>query len=217
MANPPIFNLPPRGGSGSKQVMQKSLVPSVGWVLAVFPGWMHMAHLWTRDGNGWQAEKLPGVCFDFAAFSAPHAEEAKPGAPSVQPAQIVHADGGGLQAWALVVSPGSHIRVNGRMLVMGICVLADRDEIRANGGAQYFFSTEALAEVEPFPPQERTIFCGRCRQPIETGSPAVRCPGPSCSIWYHQSANFPCWTYDKCMICGQPSGLDAGFSWTPEA
>lgn len=173
-----------------------------------------MAHLWIKDATGWQAERLTGNCLDLAAFSMPHAEEGTSNPPRVQ---IVRADGGGSQAWALVASPDSRVRVNGRVTLAGICVLCDRDEVRTEAGAQYFFSTELLAEVEPFPAAERPIFCGRCRQLIVTATPSVRCPGANCGIWYHQSGDLPCWTYDKCMICGHSSALDAGFSWTPEA
>jgi len=172
-----------------------------------------MAHLWIRDATGWQAEKLTGACFDFASFSTLHTEEAMVCRPG---ALIVRTDGEGSHAWTLVASPGSRARVNGRAPVAGICALSDHDEIRTEAGVQYFYSTELLAEIEPFPEPERPIYCGRCRQPIATGTPAVRCPGASCGIWYHQSADLPCWTYDKCMICGQSSALDAGFSWTPE-
>jgi hypothetical protein len=104
----------------------------------------------------------------------------------------------------------------------GLCVLGDRDEIRMGGELRYF-STETLASVEAFPGAERAVFCGRCRQKIEAGTPAVCCPG--CGIWYHQdeSANLaeserlPCWTYsEKCAFCGHPTALDTVFAWTPE-
>lgn len=94
-------------------------------------------------------------------------------------------------------------------------MLCDRDEIRVGTGVQYFFSSEDLASIEEFPAQERTTHCGRCRQPIKAGSPAVRCP--QCNVWYNQSAELPCWTYsDKCAYCGHPTSLEAGFSWVPE-
>ena len=173
-----------------------------------------MAHLWIKDPTGWQAERLTENLFELAALPTPHTEEGTINRPQMQ---IVRADADGSQAWALVASPGCRVRVNGWLPVAGIRVLGDRDEVRTEAGAQYFFSTELLAEIESFPASERPVFCGRCRQPVATGTPAVRCPGASCGIWYHQSADLPCWTYDTCMICGQSSALDAGFSWTPEA
>jgi hypothetical protein len=172
-----------------------------------------MAHLWKKDATGWQAERLTGNCFNLAVCSTPHTTEGTINRPRMQ---IVRADADRSPAWALVASEDARARVNGRVPVGGICVLSDRDEVRTEAGAQYFFSTELLAEIEPFPAPERPVFCGRCRQLIATGTPAVRCPGASCGIWYHQSADLPCWTYDKCMICGRRSALDAGFSWTPE-
>jgi hypothetical protein len=104
--------------------------------------------------------------------------------------------------------------VNSRTLPAGLCVLANRDEIRIGDEVQ-FFSTETQAEVVPFPGSVRAVYCARCRQQIEVSLPAVCCP--NCGIWHHQSAELPCWTYaEKCAFCGQPTTLDSGFTWTPE-
>ena len=98
---------------------------------------------------------------------------------------------------------------------LGIVALSDRDEIRPADGLPLFFSTETLARVEPFPASGARGFCPRCKQHIEPGTPAVRCPG--CSLWYHMSDEFPCWTYaPQCSACPQETALDADFRWTPE-
>ena len=174
-----------------------------------------MAHLWMQDKNGWGAQKLDAALYELAAAPIPHAEEAPMSTASRKAARLIRADASGLPAWALIASPDSGVRVNSRTVVAGLSVLADRDEIRTGDGVQYFFSTESLAAVVAFPGAERPVYCGRCREPIEAGAPAVCCPG--CGIWYNQSAELPCWTYsDKCAFCGHPTALDAGFSWTPE-
>jgi len=174
-----------------------------------------MAHLWMQDVNGWGAQKLDAALYDLAATPILHAEVAPMGSASRNSALLIRADAGGLPAWALIASPDSAVRVNSRALPAGLYVLADRDEIRTGDGIQYFFSTESLATVVAFPGAERPVYCGRCREPIEAGAPAVCCPG--CGIWYHQSEELPCWTYaEKCNFCPSPTALNNGFSWTPE-
>jgi hypothetical protein len=118
------------------------------------------------------------------------------------------------EMWALIAGPETAARVNANLAVAGIAVLSDRDEIQVGGRPAIYFSTERLARVEEFR-EEGNVCCGRCRQPIRKGDPAVRCPG--CGIWYNQSAQFPCWTYaERCAFCSQFTALDAGFNWSPE-
>jgi hypothetical protein len=175
-----------------------------------------MAHLWIKGNSEWEAQKLDGAGAALSSKTADAVGAPNSGATRTKQVRIVCADAGGVRAWALIAPPDAQIRVNGRVPVAGICVLADRDEIRTGDGEHYFFSTESLVALEPFPPQGRAVFCGRCRQPIEEGSPAVRCPG--CGVWYNQSDSLPCWLYaDKCSICGHPTALDTGFTWVPEA
>lgn len=171
-----------------------------------------MAHLWIRGAEGWGARILGGASYELAGDSCGSARgnaAMRPGA-----ARLIRADAGGASVWALIVSAGSGIRVNSCGVPAGLRVLADRDEIRVGAEASYF-SSETLAAVEPFPGADRPTYCGRCRQPIEVGSPAVRCAG--CGIWYHQGADLPCYTYaEKCTFCGHPTALDSGFAWVPE-
>ncbi|MGD0293340.1 MAG: hypothetical protein ABSB30_05755 [Terracidiphilus sp.] len=175
-----------------------------------------MAHLWLQDTISWRAQRLDAAQYELAASPTPQAVEAPMGTACGETARLIRTDKSGMPAWALIASHNAGVRVNSRGVTAGLCVLSDRDEIRIGNGSQYFFSTETPATVVPFPGADRTVYCGRCREPIEAGAPAVRCPNPSCGIWYNESAELPCWTYsDKCSFCGYPTA-DAGFSWTPE-
>ena len=173
-----------------------------------------MAHLWVRHEGVWGAQRLGSAGIDVAGLLASRAAAAADGAAYPHSDRLIRVDAAEAKSWAIIASPTSGLRVNGRTPPAGLCVLDDRDEIRG-GAEKLFFSTETLAAVEPFPGSDRPVFCGRCRQSIEVGSPAVCCPG--CGISYNESAELPCWTYsEKCTFCGQATALDAGFSWTPE-
>ena len=118
------------------------------------------------------------------------------------------------ERWVLIAERGSGVTVNGVQLALGVRVLRDRDEIM-HQSARWFFSAERLARVEAFPGAAGSVFCARCRQAVEPGSPTVRCPG--CGTWYHQSESLGCWVYgEKCALCVQATALDAGFRWEPE-
>ena len=94
-------------------------------------------------------------------------------------------------------------------------VVSDRDEIRIAGKRSLYFSTESLARVEEFSSTGQTLFCPRCKQEIELGSGAVKCP--SCGVWHHQTDELNCWSYSEvCALCTQSTDLDAWFQWTPE-
>ena len=109
---------------------------------------------------------------------------------------------------------GTEVRVNGIAVAGGLRVLADRDEVVVHGERRYF-STEQLAEAVPCPARNAALECARCRQAIEAGSRAVRCP--RCGVWHHESVALPCWTYaDTCAVCPQPTDLSTGYRWTPE-
>ena len=173
-----------------------------------------MAHLWIQDECGWDAVALVGAQCDLAPIATRRTQEAAPAATAETGATLVRADVGESKAWALITPSKADIRVNGREVCAGLCVLADRDQIRIGDQTQYF-STETLASVQPFPGSDHPVFCGRCRQKIEAGALSVRCP--DCGIWYNQSPDLPCWTYSsKCAFCGHPTALDTGFAWTPE-
>ena len=177
-----------------------------------------MAHFWFRDDEDiWSAMPLDGRAVDITV-RPPRilAEGFRLGEDAS--AAVIRAGTEAAPVWALLAAAEGEVRVNGFPPVAGVRVLQDRDEIRATPSHALFFSTETLARVEEFPGSERPIFCGRCRQPMEKGQLAVRCPSPPCGIWYHQSEQLPCWTYaPTCAFCPQSTSLDAGFAWTPEA
>ena len=119
------------------------------------------------------------------------------------------------ERWILMVGRDRESWLNGLSLPVGIRILADRDEIRIDGSAPMFFSTERLAQAEAFPSAEGPIYCPRCKLVLEAGSQAVRCPG--CEVWHHQSEDLGCWAYaGACALCPQPTSLEAGYAWYPE-
>jgi hypothetical protein len=116
-----------------------------------------------------------------------------------------------------VLIAGTHraVRVNGYPLATGLRVLAHRDEVRVAGAGVVWFSTERLARVVEFPGSSSPVQCARTKVTLTPGMPAVRCP--QCRTWYAQSERFPGWTYGAhCVLCRQPTDLDAGFRWIPQ-
>jgi hypothetical protein len=175
-----------------------------------------VAHLWFRGEDYiWSAMPLDGHAVDVSVCPPRAlAEDFKLSEAAL--AAVIRAGAGDSPVWVLLVAGNGDVRVNGFAPVAGVRVLQDRDEIRVGASEPLFFSAETLAHVEEFPGAERTIFCGRCRQPMGKGEPAVRCP--RCGIWYHQNENLPCWAYSPtCGFCPQTTPLDAALSWTPEA
>jgi hypothetical protein len=162
-----------------------------------------MAHLWLREND----ETSPN---DWGVMPL---EE---GAAAFGPALLLRCQDASGDLWLLMDAAPPRVRLNGASLITGIHVLQDRDEITIPGVGRMFFSTEVLARVEPYPGGERPAICPRCKRRIDTATPAVRCP--QCGVWHHQSDELPCWTYsDTCALCSQPTALDAGYRWTPEA
>ena len=153
-----------------------------------------MAHIWTLDpSHGWRPDDLPS------------SHELLPGL------HVVSAGG----SWVLVGTGDRRVRVNGQTATTGLVVLNDRDEIVVAGQKPAYFSSEQLAKIESFPGGPEGGCCPRCRQSLDPGIDAVRCP--SCSLWYHASVDRPCWEYSPtCAVCPQQTALDAGFRWTPE-
>jgi len=176
-----------------------------------------MAHLWTQVGGGALGIlELAGDRLELDRL-AERIDGEKPGgrARGPVPAGRLQRFAAESDEWILLAAPRAGISINGLPLQVGIHVLADRDEIRIGGRGSVFFSTERPARCEPLPPSDRSLVCPRCRQPIEPGTPAVRCP--QCALWHHQSADLPCWSYaPTCALCPRSTEQDAGFQWTPE-
>ena len=118
-------------------------------------------------------------------------------------------------AWVLLVRDGERVLHNGQRVTAGLRVLAHRDSLALEGEAPVFFSTEEAPCIAPFAALEK-VTCPRCRDALSPGELAVKCP--ACGVFHHETGERNCWTYaSTCALCTQPSALDAGLQWTPEA
>ena len=122
----------------------------------------------------------------------------------------------GNERWVVLAGVDDRVYLNGLPIqALGIQVLAHRDEIHLPGLGTGFYSEERLPSVVPFPITGREVPCGRCRQAIKPGAPAVRCP--RCGTWYDQSPELNCYEYaSTCSFCPTPTVLGGDFSWTPD-
>ncbi|MEE8131238.1 MAG: hypothetical protein V3T48_13165 [Vicinamibacterales bacterium] len=180
-----------------------------------------MAHLWVRHAAAEAEEEWAVVPLVTDAFTlvldAPYVAPRLPDAGEVglMSAAPEYGAGEGEAQWVLLIADVAVARVNGTAVVGGIRALHDRDEIRGPRLGRYFFSTELLASVVPSPGSERTLFCPRCKLPIEPATSAVRCP--VCAIWHHQNDTHSCWDYaEECAVCRHDTALDRGYRWSPD-
>jgi hypothetical protein len=177
-----------------------------------------MAFLWTTDANGqWLASPLDGNRCRLSAQGIREGEQ--PGCQPPEGLLLLSESDAGQPRWVLLTQ-GGQLQHNGLPLLLGVTVLADRDEIvipaaEPDAARRFFFSSERLAAVEPFP-LETPATCPRCRQSLNPGQPAVRCP--ACGVWHHQLTERPCWSYaELCAACqAQTTALGGRFRWTPE-
>ncbi len=176
-----------------------------------------MSHLWIQNQEvGWANYPLQAGHH----LLSPTAREPVCMQPAFRPEKFAALVGcyqnpAGGENWILKCSARARVRINGRPVYIGMHILKDRDEIALASSARFYFSTEELARVVPFPGAARPVFCTRCRSEIAKGSLAVRCP--TCHSWCHQSKDKPCWLYGPtCPLDDQPTALDAGYRWTPE-
>jgi len=166
-----------------------------------------MAHLWQFQLDQWQPTPLAGSLLAMSTKG----ELSQATSSDSSPIRLRAAG----SEWVLLAGPSARVRINGEPLALGVRVLRDRDEIVV-GSARSYFSTERLASVDPFPDNLGVIFCARCKNKIDPGAPAVRCPG--CGCWCHQREDLECWSYSPtCPLCDQSTALDAGYRWEPEA
>lgn len=179
-----------------------------------------MAHLWIQKicegGRRWAALPLAGSAYRLIE-AEPFVRRASPRPAAANVVHLMRVVLDSVERWFLLVPPAARLAVNGRRPVIGVYVLADRDELRLRNGEHIFFSTERLPVVVPFPGAAREMSCARCRQPITRGAPAVRCPG--CAAWCHASQAMPCWSYagtTHCPLCDQSNDPEADFRWVPE-
>src|SRR3990172_5473297 len=131
------------------------------------------------------------------------------------PATLFRLESG--DSWALVVTRGAFVRVNGVTVPAGLAVLSDQDEIWIAGSPPLWSSTETIARIGDAPSLDRRVLrCPRCHDPISAGSPAVSCP--NCRVWHHQIPARPCFTYQDapCAACGESFELDGDFRFSPE-
>ncbi len=118
----------------------------------------------------------------------------------------------GEERWLLLSKSPGRTRVNGMPVFNGVRMLNDRDLISLGDGHRVFYSSERIAQIEPYPGEDDSTCCVRCKLPLQPGKPAVRCPAPGCGFWYHQI----CWDYrDQCANCGRPTAFDSGYQWSP--
>jgi len=174
-----------------------------------------MAHLWIEESSSgdaepeWMVRPLDGE----SVVPLPAAHHALRDGVVRAAALLLHSRLAEGESWLIMNVTSSGVVLNGAPLRTGIRRLADRDEIRIAGLGRVFFSSERLAQVQPFPGADRRVDCPRCLQEIRPGTLAVCCP--LCGRWMHMNDELPCWSYAETCLCSQPTALDAGYQWTP--
>lgn len=175
-----------------------------------------MAHLWLKNKDDeWAVLPLEADAFVLTTNPPLPVRDARVTGESVSKVVLMCDRRAPDASWVLIAGRERDVRINGSALTLGVRVVADRDEIFVAETGTLYFSTESLARVEAFSGAEQALYCPRCKQPVEDGATAVRCP--QCRVWYHQSEDLPCWAYaETCALCPQRTALDAGYRWTPE-
>ena len=175
-----------------------------------------MAHLWiTTEEQQWAVLPLEDEAFTLTTKPPQPVRHPLAEGEALTNVLLVRTRGAEGLTWVLIAGAASGVSVNGLHLATGIRVVSDRDEIHLPGASKVYFSTESLARVEEFSGSDQILFCPRCKQEIETGAMAVKCPG--CGVCHHQTEELNCWSYSEvCALCAHPTDLNAGFQWTPE-
>jgi len=172
--------------------------------------------IWMMNETGaWEDHLLNHDYVEIASEAPVPCDAPKAGPQNAGPLLVRTGEAHGFDRWVLLCPPVSGTRVNGSR-VNDIRVLTDRDAIAPGNGHVVFFSSEQLAEVQPFPGKHGHTSCIRCKLALEAGSPAVRCPAPDCGFWHHHAQSQSCWTYTStCASCGHPTDFEAGYQWSP--
>ena len=173
-----------------------------------------MPAIFHKADSEWRAERLATkhAILGFDPMRLMALEAASPSLPGDCIA-LMHIDCG--RKWIAFIPDSMHILHNGQPVMAGLRMLAHGDSLAAAHGGPVFFSTEDVACVEPFAGAE-PVSCPRCKCEIAPGQPSVRCA--SCNVVHHELADRNCWTYaPKCAVCSQPTALDIGLRWSPEA
>lgn len=172
-----------------------------------------MPHLWVEESPGdWAVLLLDDLSLSVNARRTAHEDEPRRSHDRSPDFVVVRGGPATSAVRFLVAPPDSVARVNGAPLAAAIRQLADRDEIRV-GDACWYFSSEELVRVEPFP-ASTALPCARCHQPIEHATSAVHCP--SCRLWHHESEASRCFSYaETCAGCDQPTAIDTSYRWSP--
>lgn len=173
-------------------------------------------NIWVNSDTGWRPLLLNGAIFQLVGNPPYLWRIDDPRAPPQDSALLQSLTSERDLSWALLVPTGIDVWLNGTPVHSGIRILNHRDAIRLE--ETVYFSTECLATPQQFPGAPQPLYCPRCKQELKTDQIAVKCP--QCGIWHHQdqAAQRPCWTYaEHCALCDQPTDLEAGYRWSPEA
>jgi hypothetical protein len=174
-----------------------------------------MPAIFHRVNGKWCAERLATkhavLSFAPMRFAAPEAASSCVADDTIELMRLEPS-----RKWIAIIPAGSQITHNAQPAA-GLRVLAHGDLLAAAHGAAVFFSTEQAPSIETFG-QTQSVSCPRCKRPIVLGQSVVRCP--ACGVVHHELADPDrnCWTYaEKCALCPQPTALDLGLRWSPEA
>ena len=138
----------------------------------------------------------------------------EPGSANTVTIRASNLAGNSTTLWCLYCARPGAVRVSSVPVLTTLSVLRHKDMVTMPGGGHFYFSSENLAQIVPFPGSAQPTICPRCRRPIEAGTPAVQCP--RCRIWYHQTDDYQCYSYaDSCAGCQGRTTLEPTFQWVP--
>ena len=174
-----------------------------------------MAHFWDSKFNGqWTVLQLPDEACELYIEGQSTLRLRKSRGPlMVTPVNRPN----GFKAWVLFHQHQQPLWINGLRNRTGIQLLCDRDEVRLSPHPPWYFSSEELPTVRPFPDHGGEAHCPRCKQQISRGDMVVRCPG--CFLYLHCDPELlNCWRYSPtCPVCDQPTEERTEYRWIPLA